>query len=151
MNAMLHPVSKAPTRSSKLGTMVDLFPLSAELHASDLFLDQEPNQWFYLFEGPFESFADFRDYIERLEKTTDRFYFAIVSRATGKACGLFALINYEPNHDAIEVGNVLLGLSLRKTRQATEAFFLIIQVAFEECNCRRCVFSPAFLIFFFFF
>lgn len=153
---MLLPTSCLPVRCAKVGRTVTLEPLCADLHAETLWADQEPAQWTYLFEGPFEEFDKFKQLIQSYETHAERIYFAVVNNETKKvfflwpvlvfssfvlfkACGFFALMNIELKHDAVEIGSVLLGLSLRRTRQATEAFFLILCVSFDEMRCRRVV------------
>ena len=51
--------------------------------------------------------------------------------------GHFYLMRIAPEHRRIELGNVLFGPRLSRTRAASEAVFLIARHAFEELGYRR--------------
>jgi hypothetical protein len=123
------PVSVFPSLTEKAGRTVVLVPLAVS-HANDLYADQEASLWEFMFDGPYDTFESFENSIKSRVESTDKMFWSIVNSQTKKACGMFALMNFEKKHDAVEIGNVLLGHSLRRTRQATEAFFLFMKVRF---------------------
>ncbi len=123
------PVSVFPSLTEKAGRTVVLVPLAVS-HANDLYADQDASLWEFMFDGPFDTFETFEKAMKSRVESTDKKFWSIVNSQTKKACGMFALMNFEEKHDAVEIGSVLLGLSLRRTRQATEAFFLFMKVLF---------------------
>jgi RimJ/RimL family protein N-acetyltransferase len=66
-----------------------------------------------------------------------RVYFACVDPASGCALGLLAFMRDEPQHRTVEIGDVLFGTGLSRTRAATEVVFLLLRHAFETMIYRR--------------
>jgi len=115
--------------------------LSVEKHAKDLLAVYGPDtpreMWTYLFQ---ESVADMEELVSLLNQMLvrkDRFYYAIVDKATGKALGTFSLMRIDQNNRVIEVGAVTFSPELRGTRIGTEAQYLLARYVFEELNYRR--------------
>ena len=67
----------------------------------------------------------------------DRFYYAIIDKATGKALGTFSLMRIDQANRTIEVGSVTFSPALKQTRMGTEAHCLLARYVFEELNYRR--------------
>jgi RimJ/RimL family protein N-acetyltransferase len=63
--------------------------------------------------------------------------FTVVDRHDGRVGGRFFLLRIEPAHRSIEVGNVLFGPSLARTRVATDAVFLLARHCFESLGYSR--------------
>ena len=87
-----HP-AKRPERITLKGRWITLVPLDAEAHAKDLFEgsngDAERERvWTYLFNGPFDTLAEFAADVELKAKAVDPHYFAILDNASGRAVGL---------------------------------------------------------------
>jgi len=55
----------------------------------------------------------------------------------GTAAGIASYLRVEPAHGSLEVGGVLLGRALQRTRAATEAIHLLMRHAFETLGYRR--------------
>ncbi|HGQ1816717.1 TPA: GNAT family N-acetyltransferase, partial [Streptococcus pneumoniae] len=115
--------------------------LSVEKHAEDLLAVYGPDtpreMWTYLFQ---ESVADMEELVSLLNQMLarkDRFYYAIIDKATGKALGTFSLMRIDQNNRVIEVGAVTFSPELRGTRIGTEAQYLLACYVFEELNYRR--------------
>ncbi|WP_409374015.1 GNAT family N-acetyltransferase [Streptococcus suis] len=110
-------------------------------HADDLYQFYGPNakkaDWTYLPLEPFEDRAIFQDYFQTLLNSTDPYYFAIIDQATNQAVGTFALMRIDTNHRTIELGWVIFSPQLQRTRQATEAHYLLMTYVFEELGYRR--------------
>ena len=64
--------------------------------------------------------------------STDPLFYAICPE--GEALGHASYMRIEPKHRVIEVGGIMYGPSLRRTRAATEAMYLMAKRAFEEIN-----------------
>lgn len=58
-------------------------------------------------------------------------FFAVVDRDTGRAEGRQALMRIDTDNGVIEIGNVMWGPRLSRTRGATEAFFLFADHVFD--------------------
>jgi RimJ/RimL family protein N-acetyltransferase len=136
------------------GRTVTLEPLSADLHAVDLWQAVRPPQqqssvaedagipgnddvWTYLFDGPYGNEADFRKAVEQKQAASGTVFLAIVPGPTGKAAGWASFMRMEPAHGVIEVGNILLSPGLQRTTAATEAMFLMAKHVFDHLGYRR--------------
>ena len=62
----------------------------------------------------------------------DRFYYAIIDKATGKALGTFSLMRIDQNNRVVEVGTVIFSPELKGTRIGTEAQYLLARYVFES-------------------
>lgn len=127
-----------PERSTLEGRYVSVVPLSsahyAELYAATCGAD-DAALWTYL---PAEPPADLPSFwmlmAGRLE--SDPTTYAIVPE-DGKPGGVFSLCSVDPAHGVMELGWVLFGRSLQRTRAATEAVHLVMRYAFEDLGYRR--------------
>ena len=75
--------------------------------------------------------------LKQMIERKDRFYYAIIDKATGKALGTFSLMRIDQANRVIEVGAVTFSPALKHTRMGTEAQFLLARYVFEELNYRR--------------
>ena len=91
----------------------------------------------YLFENPPSDRADFDFWLDRAAAGTDPLFYAVLDRATGRAEGRQALMRITPEHGVIEIGSILWGPSIARTRAATEALFLFASHAFDDLGYRR--------------
>lgn len=68
-------------------------------------------------------------------------FFAVVDAATGRAEGRQALMRIDRTHGVIEIGSIMWGPALQRSRMATEALFLFADHVFAlgyrrfECKC----------------
>lgn len=110
-------------------------------HADDLYQFYGPNakksDWTYLPIDPFSDRVSFHAYFQKMMASFDPYYLAIVDKATNQAIGSFALMRIDPTNRVIEVGWVLFSPVLQKTRQATEAHYLLMAYVFEKLSYRR--------------
>jgi len=132
-------VAKPPQRAPLEGQTVILEPLDARRHGVDLFGSAQgaDETWFYLPYGPFSSKAEFQAWLERHASTADPLAFAIIDRTAGVARGIATLMSIVPEHGVIEIGHIWLSPALQRTRQATEAIYLLARYAFDELGNRR--------------
>lgn len=117
-------------------------PIDAERHAEALFAanrhDETGANWTYLPQGPFETFAAYRRWIERDCLGDDPMFHAVVDRSSGKAVGLASYMRITPAHGVIEIGHINLSPLLQRTTAATEALVLMMRRVFDELGYRRC-------------
>jgi RimJ/RimL family protein N-acetyltransferase len=131
--------SAVPVRVSLSGRYVNLEPLDAERHAAALWraVKGHDELWTWLFDGPYASEADLRQAIEARQAATGFVFLAIVPVASGQAAGWASFMRMEPEHGAIEVGNILLSPALQRTTATTEAMFLMARHVFDDLGYRR--------------
>ena len=117
------------------GRLCRLEPLDVSKHAEQLFaanaLDSHGANWTYLPYGPFESFAEYRAWLEQQSSTRDPLFFAIVDTASGDAIGVASYLRITPSSGSIEVGHLHFSPKLQRKPAATEAMFLMMRHAFE--------------------
>lgn len=116
-----------------------LEPVNVARHASDLFEASRnaDDIWTYLAYGPFDSLAAFTSWLEARAASNDPLFFAVVDRAARTARGMASYLRMEPAHGVIEIGHIWFAPSLQRTRQATEAIFLLSRHAFDDLGYRR--------------
>jgi RimJ/RimL family protein N-acetyltransferase len=61
-----------------------------------------------------------------------RIFFTIIKRADNKAVGLASYLRINPQDGSIEVGHINYSPLLQKTREGTEAMYLMMKWAFES-------------------
>jgi RimJ/RimL family protein N-acetyltransferase len=87
--------------------------------------------------GPFETEEDFLDYVREKQASRDPWFYAFVKRETGEAMGVGAFMRADPANGVIEIGHIWMAPSLQRTREATEAVYLMIRHAFADLGVRR--------------
>jgi RimJ/RimL family protein N-acetyltransferase len=126
-----------PSRAVLEGRYTRLEPLALS-HVDGLYRAScEPQRFDYLFDVPPASLADVRAWIERSMKSEDPLFHAVIDRASGEAAGRQALMRIEPAHGVIEIGNILWGPAIARTRISTEAFYLAARYVFDKLGYRR--------------
>ena len=135
MNALPRP---RPQRTALDGRYARLEPLSLA-HAEALYrvAIADPGRFSFLFDVPPANLADLRAWIERGMKSEDYLFHTVIDRATGEATGRQALMRVVPEHGVIEIGNILWGPAVARTRVSTEAFYLAARYVFDELGYRR--------------
>ena len=131
----------APARGQPLRIMLDgryarLEPLTTT-HVHDLHACAGPERYRYLFDEPPKSEGDTRTWVEAAAASRDPLYFAVLDLATGHAEGKQALMRIVPEHGVIEVGGILWGDRIARTRVTTEALYLHARYVFDELGYRR--------------
>jgi RimJ/RimL family protein N-acetyltransferase len=81
--------------------------------------------------------ADVERWIAAAESDAERVAWALVAARSGRVEGRFCLMRIAPEQRRIELGHVLFGPDLARTRAATEAVFLIARHALLELGYRR--------------
>ena len=116
-----------------------LEPVDPGRHADDLFLASEgaPELWNYLAYGPFPNQQVFTEWLEERADSNDPLFYAVVDRDSGTARGMASLMRIKPEHGVIEVGHIWFAPVLQRTRQATEAIYLLARDVFDDLGYRR--------------
>jgi len=127
-----------PKREALNGKTVYLEPLDPLRHGDELFAETAgaDSSWDYLAYGPFVGRDEFVHWLERRAPLDDPLTFAIIDRASGTARGLASFIRMDRANGVIEIGHIWLSPRLQRTRQATEAIYLMSRYAFELGNRR---------------
>ena len=114
------------------GRYVRLEPVDAARHADDLHRSSQdsPTIWTYLGYGPFADAAAFRGWLSERAAQSDPLFFAIIDKATGRAAGMASYLRITPGDGVIEIGHIWLAPAIQRTRQASEAIFLLMREAF---------------------
>ena len=134
MNSLPRP---RPTPVALEGRYARLEPLALS-HAGGLFkASSEAQRFDYLPDAPPASLSDVQAWIDRSLKNSELLFSSVVDRATGEVTGRQALMRIEPAHGVIEIGNILWGAQISRTRISTEAFFLHARYVFDELGYRR--------------
>jgi RimJ/RimL family protein N-acetyltransferase len=131
--------ARPPQRKSLEGETVRLEPLDPSRHGRDLFAGTEgaDETWRYLPYGPFAGEEEFLAWLRERAELKDPLYFTIVDRKSGAAWGLATLMSIVPEHGVIEIGHLWFSPQLQRTRQATEAIYLLARYAFDDLGNRR--------------
>jgi RimJ/RimL family protein N-acetyltransferase len=126
-----------PARVALEGRYARLEPLALAHAAGLLAASASASSFDYLFDVPPRDMADLRAWIAQRCGMEDQVYAAVIDKATGIAGGRQSLMRIVPEHGVIEIGNILWGPAIARTRVATEALFLAAKYIFEELGYRR--------------
>lgn len=130
-----------PQRLPLEGRYARLEPLDAARHGADLFASARApdadERFRYLFEAPPEDPAALTAWIGKAAAAPDPLFFAVIDRETGRAEGRQALMRINTVHGVIEIGNILWGPAIARTRVATEALYLFAAYIFDTLGYRR--------------
>jgi RimJ/RimL family protein N-acetyltransferase len=91
----------------------------------------------YLPDPPPGTPADMSAWIAKATAGNDPLFSAVVDKASGRAAGRQALMRITPEHGVIEIGHILWGSAIARTRVATEALYLAARHVFEDLGYRR--------------
>ena len=129
-----------PERATLTGRFCRLEPLEPARHGDELFAAAmapgAEDRFRYLSEEPQDRTA-FETWLARAAESPDPLFFAVIDAASGRCEGRQSLMRITPEHGVIEVGHVLWGPAIARTRVATEALFLHARYIFEALGYRR--------------
>ncbi len=138
------PDGRAPIRAAMTGASVIVEPLDPDRHGRDLYLsacgpDGDPtgDMWTYMSNDPFPDMAAFQAWLAPQTETDDPLVFAIIDEATGSARGMASYMRIVPHWATCEVGAIWFAPSLKQTRMATEAMYLMARHVFDDLGYRR--------------
>lgn len=129
-----------PPRIIHTGHYVRIEPLDPRRHGDDLFAasmgpDAEALHR-YLFDPPLER-GPFQAWLDGMAQSDDPLAFAVIDARTGRCEGRQCFMRITPAHGVIEIGSILWGPSMARSRKATEALFLFARHAFDDLGYRR--------------
>jgi RimJ/RimL family protein N-acetyltransferase len=134
------PARGRPQRTVLEGRYVRLEPLGPQ-HTADLFraaaADGAEERFRYLSEGPPRDQADMLAWIAAAAAKDDPLMFAVINRASDRVGGRQALMRIVPEHGVIEVGSIMWGPGVARTRIVTETIYLCARHVFDELGYRR--------------
>lgn len=130
-----------PERKVLEGRYVRLEPLDPQKHGDELFaassVTDADQRFTWLFEFPPVTRAEFEPWLEKVSKSEDPLFYAVIDKASGKVAGRQTLMRIDPVHGVIEIGNIYWGPLISRKPAATEAQFLFMQYIFDELGYRR--------------
>lgn len=91
----------------------------------------------YLFEPPPADRAAFDQWAAKASSGEDPLFYSVIDLTTGKAEGRQALMRITPEHGVVEIGSILWGPRIARTRIATEALYLFARYSFDDLGYRR--------------
>jgi len=123
------------------GRYVRLEPLDPKKHGDELFTASSVNdadqRFKWLFEFPPATRDEFEPWLDKVAKSEDPLFFAVIDKASGKVAGRQTLMRIDPTHGVIEIGSIYWGPLISRKPAATEAQFLFMQYIFDELGYRR--------------
>jgi RimJ/RimL family protein N-acetyltransferase len=133
----------APPRPARVvleGQWCRLEPFDPDRHGDSLFdASMAPGaeeRFRWLFEVP-RPRPGFDEWLLRSTASDDPLFMAVVDAATGRAEGRQALMRITPEHGVVEIGHILWGPRMARSRIATEALFLAARHVFDDLGYRR--------------
>ena len=120
------------------GRYARLEPL-APRHAPALFdsVRDHPELFAHLHEHPPADEAQVLTWIDAVRARGDLMMWAVIDAATGLAGGRQALMRIDAGSGVVEIGSILWGPCVARTRVATEAFALHAGYVFDQLGYRR--------------
>jgi RimJ/RimL family protein N-acetyltransferase len=90
----------------------------------------------------YPTYPAFQEAIEAWSQSTESIYYAVLSgpdpsAASTEAVGIVGYLAVVPPMRRLEIGHVILGGTLTRSRQATEAFYLLLRHAFDDLGNTR--------------
>jgi RimJ/RimL family protein N-acetyltransferase len=131
-----------PARLVHRGRWTTLEPLAAT-HAEALWplARDHPESWTFLPAGPFASEASFRAFLRLTAASEKEQVWAVrphdAAGVAGPPAGWLALLDAQPAHATVELGNLWFPPGLARSRAATEACFLLLHHVLGELGYRR--------------
>jgi RimJ/RimL family protein N-acetyltransferase len=132
-------LAKIPDRTPIEGETVRLERFDPRHHAEQLFEASlgADELWNYMAYGPFASQAVFTEWLAQRAASKDPIFYAVIDRVAGAARGMTSYLRIEPEHRVIEIGHIWFAPVLQRTKQATEAIYMMARHAFDDLGYRR--------------
>jgi RimJ/RimL family protein N-acetyltransferase len=128
-----------PARATLAGSSVRLEPLDPTLHCRELWESSAGHDdiWEYLPYGPFANRESFGAWLRECAGAPDPIFFAIRDGRDDRAAGMCSIMSIRPAQGVVELGHIWLAPSLQRTRQATEALYLLMRYLMDDLGYRR--------------
>ncbi len=138
------PDGRRPRRAALQGRTIAVEPIDPARHGDDLYHaacgpegDPTGGMWTYMSFGPFKDAAEFRTWLAPRDESEDPLVFAIIDRASGTARGMASYLRIAPQWASCEVGSIWFAPSLKRSRMASEAMYLMARHVMEDLGYRR--------------
>lgn len=123
------------------GDYVDLVPVKWNAHGADLAQQiagpENAELWTFVPIGPFDDLAALQAVMSYAGQQFGWEIMVVKSKASGKVLGTASYMRIREMHGSAEVGCVVFGEALQKTREATEVIYLMAKHVFEDLGYRR--------------
>ena len=130
----------SPAQTTLTGQYVALAPVADEhvpaLYAA-LAAEEDDASWTYRHDERPADEAGMRALVDTWATRAVDVTYAILPADTGAAAGVATLMRIDPAHGSAEVGAILYGRTLKRTRAATEAIHLLARYLFDDLGYRR--------------
>lgn len=130
-----------PDRVRLEGRYTRLEPLDPARHGEDLLASaQAPgaeDRFRYLFDEQPTDHAALQAWLDQAARSSDPLFFAVIDTRTGRAEGRQALMRIDAANGVMEIGSILWGPAIARSRVATEALFLAASYVFDTLGYRR--------------
>ncbi|WP_299794442.1 GNAT family protein [uncultured Marivita sp.] len=130
-----------PERRVLTGRWCRLEPLDPERHRDALFEaisgEHADAQHRFLADPIPTSRADFQAWLIPRATSEDPMYFAVIDLASGRTEGRQSLMDIFPGYGTAEIGHILWGPRIARSRVSTEAFFLLTDYVMTDLRYRR--------------
>ncbi len=93
--------------------------------------------WTWMPYGPFADEAAFLGWLKDREAARDPWFYTFIKRDSGEALGMGAFMRFDAPNGVIEIGNIWMSTQLQRTRESTEAIYLLMRHAFDDLGVRR--------------
>ena len=132
----------APRKVDYAGRHVTLEPLDAARHASELYAcshrsAETETLWTFMGYGPFDSEFAMRAWLETCAESEDPLFFSVCDNASGERIGMVSFLAMDATARRLELGHIWYAPNAGRKRANTEAVYLMLCEAFENCDCRR--------------
>lgn len=132
---------RRPSNIRLNGQFVDLETVDWETHGSALAHNitgsENAHLWTYVPIGPFDDLASLKTVMSYVGTQLNWETLAIISKTSAETLGTASYMRLRPEHGSAEVGCVIFGVALQKTKEATEAMFLMAKHLFDDLGYRR--------------
>lgn len=131
-----------PERALLRGQSVQLEPIDAARHGIELYAASHhktdpADLWRYMPYQPFPDLDKFTAWLDEAASSADPLYFAVRDMQRDHVGGMTSYLRITPAHRVIEIGAIWFGPELQKTKQSTEALFLMMRHVLDDLGYRR--------------
>lgn len=123
------------------GQYVALRRIDLDADAAELFArgheGDAPALWRYLAYGPFASPGQMAEWLAQCAASADPLWFVPRTKPAGSAIGMGALMRVRADVGVAEMGHIWIGPAYQRSREVTEALFLLMDHVLTDCRYRR--------------
>ncbi|MDZ3837866.1 MAG: GNAT family protein [Rhodospirillales bacterium] len=135
------PTFIEPRPPALTGRSVRLDPVDADRDAAELFEcghgDGAQSLWRFMPYGPFSSAGEMREWLRRCAASSGPLWFVARGSIDGSAVGMAAIMEIRVGAGVAEIGHIWIAPRFQRSREATEALFLLADHVLTACRYRR--------------